>query len=584
MKGCNIECEFLSEFDLFGKIPEIYFKGKSQRTSVFGKVLTYFYIAIYVAFFIYKIIRMYEKVDISFYETYAFSGIPSIKLTNDLFYGGFSLGNTIDETLYFPIAYYYEGHRVNGEMVWNDPKVLELEVCQLHKFGEKYRDIFKDKDLNNLYCLKDVNQVTLEGYSHLDSYKYLKINFMPCTNYTLDGRECKDISIREKFFEKNIIVFNIQDIELTPHIYDTPSQPLEKDISGPAFKFLYQQIYTYLQIVNLETDKDVIGFEGLSDIETQQFLKYDESWIISAPSPHMYEFQYLTPICEVTIQLSAKVLTQRRKNTKLIEVLGDVGGLMEVVWSMLNIIATGITEILYDKALINNLFSFNLDKKMVEIKKKKESPNSSNTMELDAPKIYEPMENINKNLNNIQDELSPQSKNKLNEDIFKRKEKPLIIKRKRKKKIKSKNTMDFPNSQIISFNLKTAEKDKKGIDKNNIFNQDKNINSGVIENMVKFEVKMDDHETDKGYENKRIINKIKMKCYCVYFWFCFARKKKNIQNLLIDEGMKVIKEKLDIINIFKKIYSTEYIEKALKIEGNMFEMSDICKKEIELYT
>ena len=552
MKSCNIQCEFLSEFDLFGKIPEIYFKGKSQRTSVFGKVLTYFYIAIYVAFFIYKIIRMYEKVDISFYETYAFSGIPSIKLTNDLFYGGFSLGNTIDETLYFPIAYYYEGHRVNGEMVWNDPKVLELEVCQLHKFGEKYRDIFKDKDLNNLYCLKDVNQVTLEGYSHLDSYKYLKINFMPCTNYTLDGRECKDISIREKFFEKNIIVFNIQDIELTPHIYDTPSQPLEKDINGPAFKFLYQQIYTYLQIVNLETDKDVIGFEGLSDIETQQFLKYDESWIISAPSPHMYEFQYLTPICEVTIQLSSKVLTQRRKNTKLIEVLGDVGGLMEVVWSMLNIIATGITEILYDKALVNNLFSFNLDKKMVEIKKKKDSPNSSNTMELDAPKIYEPMENINKNLNNIQDELSPQSKNKLNEDIFKRKEKPLIIKRKRKKKIKSKNTMDFPNSQIISFNLKTAEKDKKGIDKNNIFNQDKNINSGVIENMVKFEVKMDDHETDKEYENKRIINKIKMKCYCVYFWFCFARKKKNIQNLLIDEGMKVIIEKLDIIIYLKK--------------------------------
>ena len=583
MKSCNIQCEFLSEFDLFGKIPEIYFKGKSQRTSVFGKVLTYFYITIYVAFFIYKIIRMYEKVDISFYETYAFSGIPSIKLTNDLFYGGFSLGNTIDETLYFPIAYYYEGHRVNGEMVWNDPKVLELEVCQLNKFGEKYRDIFKDKDLNNLYCLKDVNQVTLEGYSHLDSYKYLKINFMPCTNYTLDGRECKDISIREKFFEKNILVFNIQDIELTPHIYDTPSQPLEKEINGPAFKFLYQQIYTYLQIVNLETDKDVIGFEGLSDIETQQFLKYDESWIISAPSPHMYEFQYLTPICEVTIQLSSKVLTQRRKNTKLIEVLGDVGGLMEVVWSMLNIIATGITEILYDKALINNLFSFNLDKKMVEIKKKKDSPNSSNTMELDAPKIYEPMENINKNLNNIQDELSPQSKNKLNEDIFKRKEKPLIIKRKRKKKIKSKNTMDFPNSQIISFNLKTAEKDKKGIDKNNIFNQDKNINSGVIENMVKFEVKMDDHETDKEYENKRIINKIKMKCYCVYFWFCFARKKKNIQNLLIDEGMKVIKEKLDIINIVKKIYSIEYIEKALKIKGNMFETSDICKKEIELH-
>ena len=126
-----------------------------------------------------------------------------------------------------------------------------------------------------------------------------------------------------------------------------------------------------MQIVNLETDKDVIGFEGLSDIETQQFLKYDESWIISAPSPHMYGFQPLTPICEVTIQLSAKVLTQIRKNTKLIEALGDVGGLMEVVWSLFSIIATAITDLLYDKALVNNLFAFDLYKKIVEIKKKK---------------------------------------------------------------------------------------------------------------------------------------------------------------------------------------------------------------------
>ena len=253
MKRCNIDCEFLSQFDLFGKEPELYFKGKSQRTSVFGKVLTYFYIAIYAGFFAYKIVRMLEKVDISFYETYAFSGTPSIKLTNDLFYGGFSLGNIIDDTLYYPVVYYYEGHRVNGKMDWNDGTILELEVCQLNKFGERYRDIFKDKHLNNLYCLKDVSKVTLEGY-----YK---------------------------------ITFNIQDIELTPHIYDTPSQPLEKDISGPAFKTLYQQIYTYLQIVNLETDQDLIGFEGLSDIETQQFLKYDESWIISAPSPHANGFK-----------------------------------------------------------------------------------------------------------------------------------------------------------------------------------------------------------------------------------------------------------------------------------------------------
>ena len=575
MRRCNLDCEFLSQFDLFGKEPELYFKGKPQRTSIFGKILTYFYIFIYVAFFIYKIIRMLKKVDISFYETFAFSGTPSIQLTNDLFYGGFSLGNIIDPTIYFPIVYYYEGHRVNGEMVWNTPyKTLELEVCQLNKFGEKYRDIFKDKNLDNLYCLKDVNQVTLEGYSYLDSFKYVQVYFFPCVGYAPDGRQCQNSTVLEAFFEQNSLAFKIQDIELTPHIYDTPSQPLEKDINGPVFKALYQQIYTYMQIVNLETDKDVIGFEGLSDIEHQQFLKYDESWIIAAPSPHMYEFKPLTPICEVTIQLSSKVLTQIRTNTKLIEALGDVGGLMEVVWSMFSIIATVITDILYDKALVNNLFSFDLDKKVVEIKKKKESSKNLNPKKLDvSPKIYCPIgENIKKKINNFEDELPAQSKNGLNEDIFYKKTNSLTLKKKKKKKIKLKNVMSFPETLSNNINIKNVEVDNL------------KSNNNKIENIMLSEIKMINKETDKEYIKRRIVDRIKMKCCCVYFWFCFARKKKNIQNVLLDEGMSVIVEKLDIINIFKKIYSTEFIEKSLKIKGNTFEMSDICKQKMKLYT
>ena len=119
MKRCNLDCQFISEFDLFGKEPEFYYKGKPQRTSKFGKILTYSYILIYVAFFIYKIVRMLQKVDITFYESYAFSGLPSIQLTNDLFYGGFSLNGVMDETIYFPVARFYEEHRVNGVMVYD---------------------------------------------------------------------------------------------------------------------------------------------------------------------------------------------------------------------------------------------------------------------------------------------------------------------------------------------------------------------------------------------------------------------------------------------------------------------------------
>ena len=482
MKRCNIDCQFLSEFDLFGKEPELYFKGKPQRTSLFGKILTYIYIVVYIGFFIYKIIRMLKKVDITFYETYAFSGFPSIQLSSENFYGGFALGGMVEETIYYPKAFYYKGHRVDGVMIWEDYE-LELEICQLEKFGSKYQDMFKNKDLNNLYCLKDVGDVTLEGYSTLESYSYFYVAFFPCVGQTKDGRPCQHESIIDQFFQLNALEFKMQDIELTPQIYDSPSEPKEKDIAAPIYRLLYQQIYAYLQIVILETDEDVVGFEGLSDIKTEKFLKYDESWIIAAPSPHYFAFDPTKPICDVTVQLSAKVLTQKRKNTKLIEVLGDVGGLMEVIWSGFNMIATIICDILYDKALVNNLFSFDLDKKIVMIKKKKNVSNL--TISPSEPKIFTPISpiinNSQNNSNNLKGDIITYSKDKLNEESLNKKftDETCLVKKTKKKKKRNKikapltpSLAKLESNEIKNYNL---EKDINKI--NNKMNIDNRISS-----------------------------------------------------------------------------------------------------------
>ena len=583
MKRCVLDCQFLSEFDLFGKEPNFYFKGKPQRTSKFGKFLTYFYIAIYVAFFIYKIVRMIQKVDITFFESYAYSGTPSIKLTNDLFYGGFSLNGMIAPSYYFPVVLFWEGHRVNGEMIWDDPTRLELEICKLEKFGKKFQDIFKNKKLENLYCLKDVEKITLEGYSYLESQKYLQTLFYPCVGYGMDinGNPviCESPENVAKFFEKGKINFNIEDIELTPHLYDTPSQPLEKDITGPAFQALYQQIYTYLQIVILETDKDVIGFEGLSDIETQQFLKYDESWIIAAPSPHMGGLISETPIADVSIQLSAKVLTQKRKNTKLIDVLGDVGGLMEVVWSFFNVLASVITDMLYEKSLINNLFSFDLDKKIIKLKKKK-NLNENETIKMnDGPTIY----NLNsRNEDAITGKIKVQdSSEKIKSDELNKKftnELPTTIKTKKKKKIKKKLTKVSTLSKTNEFINKNLEEDQlKNQDDINVFSNSNRKDVNKYDYGMPSEDKFVNKETQSNKNNRQIIDRIKMNCCCIYFWFCFARKKKNIQNVLMDEGMDLIVETLDIMNVFKKIYNLNNMDETLKDNY----MTEKCKMKID---
>ena len=168
----------LKNLDLFGKEPDLYYKGNQKKTSWVGRILTLLYIIIYFAFFLYKIIRMVNKVDVTFYETYAFTGeIPSAILNKEIFAGGIGLinpmtgENYLNKSIYDVRAVFKRGKRVQGVWIWNDSSV-PLVPCELNAFGSRYQDIFKHKKLDQLYCFSDVTGLVLEGYSNLNVYSY----------------------------------------------------------------------------------------------------------------------------------------------------------------------------------------------------------------------------------------------------------------------------------------------------------------------------------------------------------------------------------------------------------------------------
>ena len=81
-------------------------------------------------------------------------------------------------------------------------------------------------------------------------------------------------------------------------------------------------------------------------------------------------------------------------------------------------------------------------------------------------------------------------------------------------------------------------------------------------------------------QKTEIINKIKMTRACIYLCFCCTRKRNIIQNILIDEGMSVISEQLDVFNIFDKLYRDEKIqEKLTKVK--LIEMTEECKVRVK---
>ena len=110
-----------------------------------------------------------------------------------------------------------------------------------------------------------------------------------------------------------------------------------------------------------------------------------------------------------------------------------------------------------------------------------------------------------------------------------------------------------------------------------------NINNKInIDNRILSEEKIRKSEIEKSNEkNINIIDRIKLNRCAIYFWFCFVRKKKNIHNVLLDEGMDVIVEKLDIMNIFKILHKNSIIQESIANKEDFFEMSEACRLKMQ---
>lgn len=562
-------CHFCHKIDLFGKEIELYYKGEPKKSTLFGRILTFLFLIIYVLFFIYKVIRMLLKIDVTFYEFQAYTGeVPSIQLSNENFYGGFALADPdtmlpfIDPTIYNIQAFFRSGKRVNGVWHWSI-KPVPLEICQLEKFSPKYQELFRDKPLTNMFCPKEID-FTLEGHTTYDTYSLFYIGFYPCVN-TSTFKICKPSSEIDKYLKKTYVSFKMQDIELTPQVFDEPTILRGKELSSPAWKSLYQNINSYFKIVSIETDNDVLGFEALSDIKIKKFLKYDQAIVLS----HINEdtdYQYGKPLCDVTIQLAEQILTIKRTYTKLVEVLGDVGGLMEVFLAFFKLINELIAGLLYKKSLVNHLFNFDLERKVVIIKEKKKL-NNNDIFDGEDVKIYVPKKSLGKlstQVNSIYTygDHSIQTKNKLNEEDL--------------------NISKFKSNENLNLNRSKKGKKRK---KNHL------IKSSFARNLVQNEMKeknsgnlLESEENLKKIKKKKIkvVKKIKFNTFCVYCCICCLKKRKIVQNILIEEGMKIISENLDIFNIFIRLQKGKKEKQSLiKEKEDTIKMSDVCQKNLK---
>ena len=105
----------LLDLDIYSRRISFFYRGKEKITSRFGFFLTILYIIISISIFLYYFFRTISREDVTASDSNIFTDdIPSIKINTEIFNLAFGLerptgiSRFIDETIYYPEAYYIE--------------------------------------------------------------------------------------------------------------------------------------------------------------------------------------------------------------------------------------------------------------------------------------------------------------------------------------------------------------------------------------------------------------------------------------------------------------------------------------------
>ena len=568
------------EIDLFGKEPDIYYKGKQRKTSWMGRIFTWIYVSIYIFFFVYKLIRMFKRVDVSFSETNSSTGgLPKIHMTKEIFTYALALADRennpfIDETIYRPIGIVNIKRNINGE-VKDDIQQIEFGVCNIDDFGKDHQQFAKKLNLSNYYCFKNLD-IDFEGYSSAENSTTIIIQILKCKGQTLRGEPCKkDDEIISKLDQHSLLIIS-EDYDITPYDFNHPVKPKLDINTCPISLDQYQSFVGYYQLANIETDHNLFGFEALADIRSEKYLIYHSALIMATK---MLPDQI--SVIQYYIMMTEKILTNQRTYTQLIDVLGDVGGLMEVMESVFGVICIFVADILYDKTMVNNLFSFDLEDYMVKIKTKSKIKN-----------LFKTSKSLNINPNNVDNfdkgtlDISKKALNNIHNDdsLYTKKDsiQPKIhIKKKTNNENFSNNNINISSSERRSYLKRNTVKIQKSVFLNNAKTYKEN-NKEFDSNLNNIKIYEHDKEIiDTPIHKKKLIKKLDTNVFCTYFCFCCSRKRENFANALLDEAMGIITEKLDIYNIFRNMYYIDDVKMKSNYEYEDFEISDECKEKLK---
>ena len=575
----------LLDFDLYSRRISFYYNNKEKFGTTFGFILTVLYIALSLIIFLIYFTRTLQRKEVRSADSTIYpNGIPSIDINNDIFYIAFGIEHPtkstrfIDERIYYPEVLFIEKIKENGEFVIKKETTLNVERCSNIKFGKNYQNLIARDELNNSYCLKDFN-LTLEGGTKYNVMSYIKINLYPCVNKTENNNYCKPKNIIDEHLTSTYFSILVKDIGFNPLNYSFPAVPIIQYLHTSVDKSVLKEYIMYFGITEIDTD---IGL-FLNRVKKETYIKYMRDFHSFFFTDNEQENKG-KEIFTSQIRLEDTILFHKRTFTKMSEVFSLTGGYMQVISTVLALIALLTKKFSLEQKLLNCLFNFNIKQRKIilciEYKKKLDYNYTleKGTIRKNTFILYEPKKSI----------ISRKSKR----DSF------LILNKKKKiaqlkrsvtfqnpnmsvmKDIQSKNSSSKDWSSSIFKNIPKEkeqigqkEKNEQNEQRINIINEqiDPNINRSKVnmiykEDDLNLNGNMSNKKVKKRMSNFNIINDLSILDqgrrstvnFNIFDYYCLKKiNKKKTEIDLFNFGINFFKSQMDIINFFNILILTQ---------------------------
>ena len=560
------------DYDIYSRKISFYYKNKERLGSTFGFILTISYAIISLIFFLIYFIKTIarQEVDVSNSIIYP-QDILSVDINNDLFYLAFGLEHPtkliryIDEGIYYPEVLYIEKVKENGEFIKKSETLLSVEKCNISKFGDNYQNLFDENEINNSYCIKDMN-LTLKGGFKYKQMSIIKINIYPCANSTKNN-QCKPQDIIDKYLTSAYFSYATKDIGFNPFNYSFPIVPTIQDLYTSIDKNMFKEYIIYYGIAEIDTDKGLFS----TNIAKEKYFKYVRDF-------HSFSLldkdQYLSgkSIFTSEIRLEDYINFSKRKYIKMSGVFSATGGYMEVISTIFSLLALLSKKFSVEMKLLNNLFNFNLKQKKIiisiEYKKKLdyhfllENGKQNKFIPYVERKSLIHKKNrrfsIFRASNDNDENISP---------IIKKKEIELGSKNQNLKsvnKISEENLFDIVK-KISKENEQNSNNFNQSINqsKNNMIFNDLNSNlddyqiSKIYEDKKENKRKKSNFNIIKDFQNFDKGSRATIK-FNLFDYYCLKKiTKKTTEIELFNFGINFYKSQMDIINVFNIIILTQ---------------------------